>query len=152
MQQRFNFGVLVGAITGSVFGVVTTIEGAVARSVGAVNASLIEHVFAAFIAVPAVIYLFLRGNLTWDSTRSILPVSALAGALVLVAVAGVAFTMMRVGVTAGNMAMLFGQMAIAVLIDTAGLGGYDKVPLSLPRISGLALMILGVYLVMPRET
>jgi transporter family-2 protein len=151
MLKQFNIGVLVGAITGGVFGVVTTIEGAVARVVGAVNASLIEHVFAAMIAIPAVIYLFARGNLTWDNTRGILPVSAVAGVLVLVAVAGVAFSMTRAGVTAGNMALLFGQMVIAVLIDTMGWGGYERVPLNFSRIAGLVLMVIGVYLVMPRD-
>ena len=151
MQGRMSLGVIIGAITGGVFGVVTTIEGAVARSVGAINASLIEHFFAAFIAVPAVIFLFLRGNMTLDNTRSILPISALAGVLVLVGVAGVAYTMPRIGVTAGNMAMLFGQMAIAVVIDLIGVGGYEKVPLTLPRILGLVLMVVGTYLVLPRE-
>jgi uncharacterized membrane protein YdcZ (DUF606 family) len=151
MQQRFNLGVIVGAITGGIFGLVTTIEGTVARSVGAINASLIEHAFAACIAIPAVTILFMRGNLTWDNTRNILPISALAGVLVLVGVAGVAFSMTRVGVTAGNMALLFGQMVIAVLIDTAGFGGYDKVPMSLPRIAGLVLMAVGVYLALPRQ-
>ena len=59
--------------------------------------------------------------------------------------------MSRIGVTAGNMALLFGQIGIVVLIDTFGFGGYDKVPLSLPRIAGLALMAIGVYLVLPRQ-
>ena len=151
MGQRLNIGVIIGAITGGVFGLVTTIEGTVARTVGAINASLIEHAFAACIAVPAVIILFMRGSLTWDNTREIMPISALAGVLVLVGVAGVAYSMTRVGVTAGNMALLFGQMAIAVLIDTIGVAGYDKVPLTLPRIAGLSLMVIGVYLVLPRQ-
>jgi uncharacterized membrane protein YdcZ (DUF606 family) len=152
MKDRFNLGVIVASVTGGIFGVVTSIEGTIARSVGAINASLIEHVFTAFIAVPAVIILFARGNLTWEDTREILPISAVGGLLVLIAVAGVAYSMTRVGVTAGNMAMLFGQMAIAVAIDTLGLVGYDKVPLSLPRIAGLTLMIIGVYLVLPRSS
>lgn len=151
MQQRLNLGVIVGVITGGVFGVVTTIEGAVARSIGAINASLIEHVFAACIAIPAVIILYLRGNITWENTRGILPISAIAGVLVLIAVAGVAFAMSRVGVAAGNMAMLFGQIGVAVLIDTIGVVGYDKVPLTLPRLAGLVLMGVGVYLVFPRQ-
>jgi uncharacterized membrane protein YdcZ (DUF606 family) len=49
------------------------------------------------------------------------------------------------------MSMLFGQMAIAVIIDSIGIAGYDKVPFTLPRIAGLALMIIGVYLVLPRQ-
>jgi transporter family-2 protein len=151
MQQRFNLGVIIGAISGGVFGLVTTIEGTIARSVGAINASFLEHAFAALIAIPAVIIFFVRGNLTLQSTRDILPLSALVGVLVLIGVAGVAYAMPRVGVTAGNMAMLLGQLAIAVLIDTLGFGGYERVPLNLPRIAGLVLMIIGVYLVLPRQ-
>jgi transporter family-2 protein len=151
MALRKNLGVIIAAITGMVFGGVTTIEGYVGRSVGAVNASLIEHALAALIAVPAVIFLYLRGTLTWQGTKSIIPISAVAGVLIIVAVAGVAYAMPRVGVAAGNMAMLFGQMGVAVVIDMIGVGGYEKVPLTLPRIAGLVLMIIGVYLVLPRQ-
>ena len=151
MLQRMNLGVLVAAVAGGIFGLVTTFEGAVARSVGAINASLLEHLFAGLIAIPAVIILFMRGNLTWVNMRPVLPMAALLGIFVLVAVAGVAYAMPRVGVMAGNMAMLFGQMTIAVLIDTIGFSGYDKVPLSLPRIVGLVLMVIGIYLVLPRQ-
>jgi transporter family-2 protein len=151
MALRKNLGIIIAAITGMMFGGITTIEGYVGRSVGAVNASLIEHALAAVIAVPAVIYLFLRGTLTWEGTKSIIPISAVAGGLIIVAVAGVAYAMPRVGVAAGNMAILFGQMAVAVVIDLIGVGGYEKVPLTLPRIAGLVLMIVGVYLVLPRQ-
>lgn len=152
MQQRMNLGVFAAAIAGGVFGLVTTFEGTVARAVGAINASLLEHLFAGFIAIPAVIILFLRGNLSWNITRPIIPIAALLGIFVLIAVAGVAYAMPRIGVTAGNMAMLFGQMAVAVLIDTIGFSGYERVPLSLPRIIGLALMVIGIYLVTPRQS
>ena len=151
MQRGMNFGAIIAVISGGIFGVVTTLEGTVARAVGAINASLLEHLFASFIAIPVIIFLFLRGRLTWDNTHNILPVSALMGVLVLIAVAGIAYAMPRVGVTAGNMTMVFGQIAVAVLIDTLGVAGYDKVPLTIPRIAGLALMIVGVYLVLPRQ-
>jgi uncharacterized membrane protein YdcZ (DUF606 family) len=35
--------------------------------------------------------------------------------------------------------MILGQMVLAVLIDAIGMGGYEKVPFSLPRIAGLVL-------------
>lgn len=150
-MQRLNIGLIVGAITGGAFGVVTTVEGFVARSVGAINASLLEHFFAALIAVPAVIILFMRGNLNAENTKGILPISAMLSVLVIAAVAGVAYAIPRVGVAAGNMAMLFGQLTVVVIIDTIGVAGYDKVPLSLPRIGGLILIIIGVNLVLPRQ-
>jgi transporter family-2 protein len=152
MAQRKNIGVIVAGVTGMMFGGITTMEGYVGRHVGAVNASLIEHAFAAMVAVPAVVYLFMRGTLTWEGTKSILPISAIAGVIIIVAVAGVAYAMPLVGVAAGNMAMLFGQMTVAVIIDMIGVGGYDKVPLTLPRIAGLVLMVIGVYLVLPRQS
>ncbi len=151
MPQRFNLGVIVAAVSGGVFGVVTSLEGFIGRAVGALSASLLEHAVAAIIAVPAIIFLYMRGTLTWDNTKGVLPASAVVAVLIIVAVAGVAYSMPRVGVAAGNMAMLFGQMTLAILIDTMGIGGYEKVPLSLPRLAGLALMVAGVFLVLPRQ-
>jgi transporter family-2 protein len=151
MAQRNNMSVVVAGVTGMIFGGITSMEGYVGRIVGPVNASLIEHGFAALVAVPAVVYLFMRGTLTWEGTKSILPISAVAGVLVIIAVAGVAYAMPKIGIAAGNMALLFGQMGVAVAIDMIGVGGFEKVPLTLPRIAGLVLMVIGVYLVLPRQ-
>ncbi len=151
MLQRLNLGVVVAVITGSVFGVVTAIEGNIARTVGAINASLLEHSIAGLIAIPAILFIIFSGRLEWGTAKSVLPMSAVVGVLVLIAVAGVAFAMPRIGVTTGNMLIVLGQMVIVVLIDTYGIAGYTKVPLSLPRIAGLLLMVGGIYLVLPRN-
>lgn len=151
MLQRLNLGVVVAVITGSVFGVVTAIEGNIARTVGAINASLLEHSIAGLIAIPAILFIIFSGRLEWGTAKSVLPMSAVVGVLVLIAVAGVAYAMPRIGVTTGNMLIVLGQMVIVVLIDTYGIAGYTKVPLSLPRIAGLLLMVGGIYLVLPRN-
>jgi len=151
MLQRLNLGVVVAVITGSVFGVVTAIEGNIARTVGAINASLLEHSIAGLIAIPAILFIIFSGRLEWGTAKSVLPMSAVVGVLVLIAVAGVAFAMPRIGVTTGNMLIVLGQMVIVVLIDTYGIAGYTKVPLSLPRIAGLLLMVGGIFLVLPRN-
>ena len=152
MLQRLNIGIVVAAITGGVFGVVTAIEGNIARSVGAINASLLEHAFAGFIAIPAILIIILSGRLDWQTAKSVMPASAVVGVLVLIAVAGVAFSMPRIGVTAGNMALILGQMTIVVLIDTIGVAGYPRVQLTIPRIAGLLLMVAGIYLVLPKNS
>jgi transporter family-2 protein len=151
MLQRLNLGVVVAVITGSVFGVVTAIEGNIARTVGAINASLLEHSIAGLIAIPAILFIIFSGRLEWGTAKSVLPMSAVVAVLVLIAVAGVAFAMPRIGVTTGNMLIVLGQMVIVVLIDTYGIAGYSKVPLSLPRIAGLLLMVGGIFLVLPRN-
>jgi transporter family-2 protein len=103
------------------------------------------------ISAIAIAFVAWRGNLERDAAQSALPMSALAGVLVIVAVAGVSYSVPRIGVAAGTMALLFGQTAIAFLIDTIGGAGYDKVPMTLPRIAGLVLMVIGIYLVLPRQ-
>lgn len=151
MREPITLGVFVAVITGCVFAVVTTIEGYIGRAIGAINATVLEHLMAALVAVAAIAMILLRGGLTWESARPVIPASIVAGFLVIVAVGGVAYAIPRAGVAAGNMAMVLGQMALAVLIDTIGLAGYERIPLSLPRIAGLLLIAAGTYLVLPRS-
>jgi transporter family-2 protein len=152
MLQRMNLGVAVAVVTGGVFGIVTAIEGFIGRTIGAVNASLLEHAIAGLISIPAIVILLMSRRLVWEDTRNVLPLSAIVAVLVIAGVAGVAYSMPRIGVTAGNMAIVFGQMGIVLLVDTFGIGGYPKIPLSLPRIAGLFLMVAGIFLVLPRDS
>ena len=151
MRESLTLGVLVAILTGGMFAVVTTLEGYIGRAIGAINATVLEHLMAAIVAVGAMTAILLRGGFTWEAARPVIPASIVAGVIVLVAVGGVAYAMPRAGVAAGNLAMVFGQMALAVVIDTVGIAGYERIPLSLPRIAGLLLMAAGTYLVLPKS-
>jgi transporter family-2 protein len=151
MHEGLNMGLFVAAITGAIFAVVTAIEGAMARMVGAINASLMENLAAGLFSVIIFTVLFLSRKIPLDATQKVVPWAILAGALVLVAVAGIGYAVPRIGVLAGNMAIVFGQIALAAVIDTVGLSGYERIPLSLARLMGLLLMSLGTYLVLPRQ-
>lgn len=77
-----------------------------------------------------------------------LPWYAWAGGLygaVFVAVA--AFGAPRIGVAALLMAMIAGQLAMALVLDHFGLLGLERQPVSLARVAGLALVVAGVVLV-----
>lgn len=151
MQEGFSLGLIVAAATGLVFAVVTSIEGAIARAVGAVNASLLENLAAGLISAIVITIFFLLRKIPLNAVQRIAPWATLAGVLVIIAVAGISYALPRIGVVAGNMAIVFGQIALAVLIDTIGLGGYERIPLNLTRLMGLLLMSLGTYLVLPRR-
>jgi transporter family-2 protein len=152
MKKTLTLGMMVGVATGATFAVVSAIEGGIAMKVGAVNASLIENTVAGLMSVIALTILYSRGKIIWGSIRGVLPNASIAGVLVIAAVAGIGYALPRIGVAAGNVAMLFGQMVIAFVIDTMGLVGYERIPLSFPRVAGLLLMALGTYLVMPRSS
>lgn len=152
MREQLTLGVIVAVLTGAGFGVLTTIEGAIGRALGAVNATLLEHLIAGVISVVAVVVIVTRSGLQWTTVRPIMP-QAIAGALlVIIAVAGVAFAFPRAGVAAATLGLIFGQMVMAFTIDTVGLLGYERVPVSTVRILGLLLMAAGTYLVLPKNT
>jgi uncharacterized membrane protein YdcZ (DUF606 family) len=50
---------------------------------------------------------------------------------------------------AGLAAIIAGQMAVGVLVDTFGLAGGEAIPLSLARLGGLALLALGTWVILP---
>lgn len=150
MRDVLNFGVLAAVAGGAAFGLVTAIEGVLGRRVGPLNASLLEHIAAGAASILLLAIVLARGSFTAQTARTGLPLAALGGVVVVVAVVGIAYALPRIGVFAGNTAIVFGQMAIAVLIDTAGLVGYERIPLTWTRVLGLLLLAAGVYLVLPR--
>ena len=52
----------------------------------------------------------------------------------------------RIGATATLTALVVGQLVLAVAVDYFGLLGAPRVPVSLPRLAGVALLILGAAL------
>jgi transporter family-2 protein len=74
-----------------------------------------------------------------------------AGALGLVIIAGAAYALPRVGIAAGLATIIFGQMIVALFVDTFGWGGAPPLPLQLERIAGVAMLLVGTWLVLPRQ-
>jgi transporter family-2 protein len=150
MREALSIGLFVGIGTGVVFGVINAVEGEMSRAVGPFNVSLLQNLGAGALSVIVVIVGVWRGDIDWGVLRGSLPLAGLVGVLVLASVTGIAFTIPRIGVAAGTIALIFGQVVITVVVDTLGIGGYEPIPLSLERIAGLLLLAAGTYLVLPR--
>jgi transporter family-2 protein len=76
---------------------------------------------------------------------------AIAGALGIAIITGVAFSLQRTGVAAGLAIIILGQLVVSVIVDTRGMGGVEPIPLSVQRVAGLLVMAVAVFLLMPRE-
>jgi transporter family-2 protein len=74
-----------------------------------------------------------------------------AGALGVAIIAGAAYALPRIGIAAGLATIILGQMAIALLVDTFGWGGAPPAPLRLERLAGLGLLLIGTWLILPRQ-
>jgi transporter family-2 protein len=62
-------------------------------------------------------------------------------------VAFAAFAAPRLGVTYFVMIAIAGQLVMALLLDRFGAFGIDKVPISAPRLLGVAFVVAGAFLV-----
>ncbi len=75
---------------------------------------------------------------------------AVAGALGILIIMGVAFSVQGVGVTAGLAAIIVAQLIAGLLIDRVGGSGSAAIAVDWRRIAGVALMFGGVWLLVPR--
>lgn len=71
-----------------------------------------------------------------------------AGALGLVIVGTIGYTVPRLGLTTAFTVMVALQLVVGVMLDHFGLHGATVRTLDLSRITGLVLLILGVWLVL----
>jgi bacterial/archaeal transporter family-2 protein len=74
----------------------------------------------------------------------------LGGAMGIAFVLGSIFSIPQVGSVVVICSAICGQMIASILIDTFGWFGLPTVPLSPWRLSGVALMVAGVFLVQKR--
>ena len=151
MQEGMSLGLISALSAGIIFAVVSALEGFIGKNVGAVNASLLEHSVSGVIAIVLIIAVARYGNIDFEVAKNIFPQIVAGAVLVLVGVAAIAYAIPRTGVAIGNFAIVFAQILIAVVIDSVGFGGYEKIPLTLPRIMGLLLMASGLFVIMPRN-
>ena len=71
----------------------------------------------------------------------------LGGVLGVIAVTSMIVAAPQLGVGLATVCILFGQITIAIVIDSFGLFGAEKVPLDYNRLIGIALMFAGIFFV-----
>lgn len=74
-----------------------------------------------------------------------------AGLLGILIVTGVSFSLQRAGIAAGLATIILGQMLVSIIVDTRGIGGAVPIPLSFRRITGILLLSVSVYLLLPKK-
>ena len=75
----------------------------------------------------------------------------ISGALGIIIITGIAFSINLAGVTAVVAAIFLGQMVLSTIVDTMGWGGVEVIPLDSRRIIGLIIMGISVVLLLPRK-
>ncbi len=84
-------------------------------------------------------------------TKPAFIINLVSGALGILIIMGISFSISRAGMAAGMAAVIFGQFFFGIIADTLGFGGMAPIPLDLRRIAGLVVMALSLFLLLPRK-
>ncbi len=94
------------------------------------------------------VIMLLSGSDRLAGWRSVPPWSLAAGAVGLIIIAAISYTVPRVGLVPALMTITVSQFAVSAVIDHYGLLWAEVRPIDLSRGSGLALLVVALWLVM----
>jgi transporter family-2 protein len=145
-------GVVGALITGLAIGAQSTLSSRVGSLIGSFRTGVLTNAIGGAIAgLILVVLVILNGKeyIKIPAVATVLLVTA--GALGIMIITGVAFSLQRAGVAAGLATIILGQMVISLVADARGWGGAEPIPVTLPRIIGLVIIAAGVYLLLPKR-
>jgi len=134
--------VVIGLLGGIAVGLQAPLASAINQRLGILESVFIVHL-GGLIAV-AVPLLFMGGGRLAE-WQTVPPYTLTAGVLGVVVVGSTVLMVPRIGVAAAIVLIITGQLFIAATIDHLGLFGVLAKPLSVHRVMGLGLVLLGVW-------
>ena len=146
MHPLIFFAIAGAFVSGTLVALQAPTNAMLSRAVGSpVNAALISFAVGFLALIVAVLALGVRPN---PAEVRALPWFAWTGGLygaVFVAVA--AFAALRIGITQFLTISIAGQLAMALVLDSVGAFGLPRTAVSPTRLTGVALVLAGVFLV-----
>lgn len=152
MSTYLVMGVIGALITGLAIGAQSTLSSRVGTIIGSFRTGVLTNLMGGMIAgLILVVLLIINGKEYIKIPAVAIILLVIAGALGIMIITGVAFSLQRAGVAAGLATIILGQMVISLVADARGWGGAEPIPVTLPRILGLVIMAAGVYLLLPKR-
>jgi len=141
-------GVVIAVIFSALAGVAVSIQSPLSsilnQRIGQLESVFIVHIGGAIVAG---IILLLIGGGNMQAWRNVPWYTYLAGVLGLVVMASLNIAIVRVGSVAMVSIMVASQLAMGAVLDHFGWLGLEVRPLTLPRIAGILVTGLGVWLI-----
>jgi len=135
--------VLIGLAGGLAVGMQGPLASIMTQRMGAIESSFIVHAGGALLSLAL---LLLIGGGKMAQWRSVPWYALLAGFFGLVVLSAVSYTIPRIGVAAAIVSIVAGQIVLSAVLDHFGWLGAAVRPLDAPRLLGLGVVMLGVWL------
>lgn len=136
--------IIVGLIGGVAVGLQGPMSGAMSQRLGPLGSSLIIHLGGAILSG---LLLLFAGGVNVEKMKELPLPYFFAGCFGVVLYLTFAYTLPRVGVSMTTALLILAQMSIGLLLDQFGWLGVPQHSISLVRLSGVAALLLGAYLV-----
>jgi transporter family-2 protein len=152
MEGTLLLALLAALGSGVAIGVQSNLTNLSGQTVGPVRTGLLLNLFGGLIALVILVGMTLTGSFAPREVpgRAIL-FTAGAGALGILIITGVAYALPRTGLAVGFAVIVAGQMVVGLIVDGFGLGGAAPIGLDPRRLLGVAVMVLAVFLLLPRH-
>ena len=144
-MQTLFLVILIGLVSGAAIGMQSPMANMISQRLGVLESVVIVHLGGA-VAGCLVLLVSVRGVGNLSRFRELPWYLLGAGAFGLIVIASFSYTIPRVGVMASVLITVTGQMAISSVLDHFGFLGADIRPMTLPRLLGIGVMFLGVWL------
>ncbi len=136
--------ILIGLAGGAAVGLQSPLAGAISQRLGGTGGSLFVHLSGAIFSA---VLLLLRGGENFRDWRTLPWYVFTVGLFGLILYQTIAITLPRLGSAAMITLIIIGQLIVGVLIDHFGWLGVNIHPISLSRVLGILILMLGGYLI-----
>ena len=152
MKTTIILGVVGALVTGLAIGIQSTLSTRIGGLIGNFRTGVLMNFIGGLLAgIISLILTFLQGKSYWNLPTSALVMLVIAGALGILIITGVSFSLQRTGVAAGLSTVILGQLVLSVIVDAKGGGGVAPIPITWTRIAGLLVIAGGVYLLLLKK-
>ena len=152
MKTTLLFGILAALATGVAIGSQSTISSRIGAVIGPFRTGMLVNfvggILAGLLLLGATAW---QGRSIWNIPAPVMTLLLVGSALGIIIITGVSFSLQLTGVAAGLGAIILGQMVTSLVVDAKGWGATAPIPVTLPRLMGLAAIALGVFLLLPRK-
>lgn len=154
MNSTMTVGFIIALVAGLAIGVQGVFINILGQSLGSVRTGLASHAGGTLVGVVLMGAIILSNpNLkSVQITPQIILYSLLAGGFGMVIVMSVSFAFPRIGLVAGQSAIIVAQLAVGLVVDTYALAGGDPLPMDRQRIIGLVVVAIGTYMLLPQQS
>jgi transporter family-2 protein len=144
VHQSLILAVIIGLIGGIAVGLQGPLSSLMSQRIGTMGSVFIIHLGGAVIAGVLLLVLGV-GNL--GAWRRVPWYALIAGVFGVIVISAVSYTIPRIGAAVTVTLIITAELILSTLLDHFGLLGTSVRPFDLPRVAGIAVLLVGTWLI-----